>query len=372
MPIHWLSDSQALNEAANAGKQDYGSSGESIQGSRIQQLEVRFDESIAAADVTQTSLNGGSLTQSGALGLISSSGDPNGLMRVQTNGTLRYSPGRELYLAGTFAVNAIPTSSNTTVRFGAFDDNDGIWFGFIGPNPVVATRLAGIDTIIPRTDWNLDPLDGTEGSKFTRAHDDEPIDFTKINIFRVRWLHYGTGCIAFDVMSPDGRWVTFHCIRRPNTSGSLTIANTNLPIRSEVEKIGADTQDVIVKHGCWDAGTVENSVSFSLEELRGRKYVSSVANANVSGDIYAVTSGRNLRVSSMVLSINNTGGQAGIVNIRDGAAGTILETVYVNSQNITNMSISYNISKRASNGVYAEIVTGTLAYAISITGYETD
>lgn len=371
MPTHWLSDSQALNQAANAGKQDYGSSGESINGSRIQQLQVKFDEPVASADVTTTTLNGGSVSQVAGLGYLSSSTSANGLIRVQSNGTLRYSPGRELYFAGTLALDALPTSANTAIRFGAFDDNDGIWIGFVGSEPVVATRTGGVDTVIPRSQWNMDLLDGNEDSRFTRENDDEPIDFTKINIFRVRWLHYGTGCISYEVMNPDGRWTQFHCIRRPNTSGVLSVANTNLPLRSEVVKVGADAQDVVVKHGCWDAGTVEDPVSFSLDELRGRKYVSSVATASASGVVHTNTAGRSLRIATANISVNNTSGQAGILNLRDGIAGTLLESVYVNSQNITNLSISYPVSKRASVGVYVEI-TGSLTYAVSVTGYETD
>lgn len=372
MSRHWYDNNQALNEIAWGGKQSFSSNGETLSGSRIQQLQVKFDQALASADVTTTTNNGASTSSAAGLVTMATGTGGTATCRIQTNNVLRYSPGRELYFAGTFEMVALPTSTNTAARFGAFDDNDGIWIGFVGPTAYIATRTGAVDTTVAQSSWNLDTLTGTSGSLFTRNYVPEAIDFTKVNLFRVRWLHYGTGAIVFEVMSPDGSWVAFHMIRRPNATAALTVTTTRLPLRAEVVKTSSDAQNVQMKHGCWDGGTVEDAVSFGQDELRGRKYVSTVLAAATSATVYVVTTGRALRMANLVLSVNNTAGQAGQLSIRDGAAGTLLESVYVNSQNITNLSIPYSVNKRVATAVYAEVVSGTLAYTVSVTGFETD
>ncbi len=177
--------------------------------------------------------------------------------------SLLYDPGFEIYVEFT-ATFTTPTSANTYQRIGLYNSTQGFWIGYSGTSFVVATRNSGVDTTIAKASWNVDTLTGAANSLFTRNGTPEAINFNNLNIFRIRFGWLGAGPILFEVMSPDGQWITFHRISYPNSSANPSIASPTLPITVEVNASAADTTNYTITSACWAAGTTDGHESDTL------------------------------------------------------------------------------------------------------------
>lgn len=76
---------------------------------------------------------------------------------------------------------------------------------------------------VAQSAWNVDVMDGS-GS--TSNPSGVLLDQTKLNVFQIVYPYLGAGTIRFGVMSPDGRFITVHRLRYPN---SAVIANQRNP-----------------------------------------------------------------------------------------------------------------------------------------------
>ncbi len=127
---------------------------------------------------------------------------------------------------------ALPTGTQV-VRWGLFDEVNGVFFGVDGTSSFVGIRRAGVDTVIPQASWNVDPLDGTGPSGAT-------LDLSKGNIFQIDFTWYGYGVIEFRVVIPDPTTLAQEVItvNRYSPSGETSLADPNLPLRAEVNNGG--------------------------------------------------------------------------------------------------------------------------------------
>ncbi|WP_175617412.1 MULTISPECIES: hypothetical protein [Paenibacillus] len=122
-----------------------------------------------------------------------------------------------------------PTGSQV-VRWGAFDDQNGLFFGQSVANGIfVAIRRASVDTVIPQTSWNADKLDGTGPSGIT-------LNLSEGNIFQMVFTWYGYGVIEFRVVLPNATTLAQEVItvHRFSPSGQTSLADPNLPLRAEI------------------------------------------------------------------------------------------------------------------------------------------
>lgn len=126
-----------------------------------------------------------------------------------------------------------PTGTQV-VRWGLFDDQNGLFFGQSVANGIfIAVRRAGFDTIIPQASWNVDTLDGTGPSGAT-------LSLAKGNIFQILFTWYGYGVIEFRVVIPDPTTLAQEVItvQRFSPSGQTSLADPNLPLRAEISNSG--------------------------------------------------------------------------------------------------------------------------------------
>lgn len=225
-----------------------------ITSKRLNQIEVDFSTSGAVASRFNTVTSGtGTNTLSNGLLTLSTGTGTTALAKGTSFNRTTYVVGHEIFAC--FSVTfTTPTSVNSYQRVGLYDDTDGFYIGYNGTTFGVTRRSAGVETFIPRSAWD-DQLTGTTGSFFQRSEVAEAIDFTKTNVYRIRFGWYGGGEIIFEVYSPDGKWVIFHKIRFPNSSTGTSVQNPNLPLRGEVSKTSADAVSLSVTSGAWVAGT---------------------------------------------------------------------------------------------------------------------
>lgn len=261
------------NSLYDASGKEYFNSvfGDRIIGKRKAKFSANFNYPTDSRVVTNTTLNGGTVSLALNLLNLSTGTASNGVARVQTLENLRYFAGREAELMATakFTLGV----ANSSQRAGLFDDQDGMWIGYSGINFGVGVRKGGNDTFVAQTSFNKDKLDGNGKSGFL-------IDTTKLNIFRVSYGYLGIAPICFQVYGGiDRGWITFHVYDITNISTGTHINKPYLPVRSEVINNG-NTTNIVLQSGSLYAGTIDgdgNAVDASSREFSYKRSASQTA-----------------------------------------------------------------------------------------------
>ncbi len=230
--------------------------GVSVTGRRNNEIELSFFDSFDTNLITNTTAAGGSATISGGHARYRTGTNVNGAARGETVYKCNYRPAHEEYA---FFTAAFTTGvANSFQRIGIYDTNNGAFIGYEGTSFGVTLRSATVDTTIARASWNGDPLDGSVGSIFTRAGTPEAINLNYSNLYRIRFAWLGSASFLFEVFSPDGKWVTFHTIRIPNSQLAPSMETPNLPMKIECVKSADGVTDLSIYTACWAAGTTSD------------------------------------------------------------------------------------------------------------------
>jgi hypothetical protein len=232
--------------------------GSAVSGSRYNQVEIDFSttDPDAVSGLTVTKTVGGNASNSSGQALFTTGTNTNSGIKAVTDTSVTYRPHAETFVAFTAIFTAGIASSYQ--RIGLYDDNNGFFIGYEGTSFGVTKRSGAVDTTTAKASFSEDTLSGQTGSGYTRNGTPEAIDFTKDNLFRIRFGWLGAAPIYFEVFSPDGEWVVFHKIKHPNTAAVPTIQNPNLPITLDVQKSGAGSGILAINTACWAAGTTSN------------------------------------------------------------------------------------------------------------------
>ena len=231
---------------------------------RINQVEINFSSAFDSSILTIATSGTGTATQgSGKASFSSGTGVTADSSGVSIQSIL-YRPGHESYVYFTAAWTT-PTNANSWQRIGAMDAafgtaSNGFYMGYEGTSIRASIRQNSVDT---HQAFNGDPLDGSTSSIFTRAGVLEAIDFTKLNVYRIRWSWFGAAPVVWQVLSPDGTWVTFHTYRNPNTQLVPSIYQPNLFVAIDVNKASSDATNLIMTTACWAAGTTNDQIKIT-------------------------------------------------------------------------------------------------------------
>lgn len=152
---------------------------------------------------------------------------------MQTFEYFRYQPGKSLVIAMTFVAD--PQQTNTDMRIGYFDDNNGVFLELTGAstiNVVRRTKTSGsvVNNRVAQADWNMDKLDGSGVSKVV-------LDLTKGQLLWIdlQWLSEGLIHIGFDI---GGELIYIHEFEGANVLDVPTLTTANLPVRWEIVNTG--------------------------------------------------------------------------------------------------------------------------------------
>jgi len=196
-------------------------------------------EKILTENFSPVALDGGYVTynntrHSVSIGVDHTVDPTNGFSSCSSNQYHHYIAGASHLYAATALLNSPATSGNTR-RWGLFDANNGFFF-VLGTGGVDATDATGFgvvvrnnmpeaaqkDTIIPRSEWNGDKLDGTGDSKAT-------IDLAQANLFWIDIQWHGAGRVRFGVYI-DGQRVVCHSYYQGNNYAYAMSQSASLPI----------------------------------------------------------------------------------------------------------------------------------------------
>lgn len=216
-------------------------------------IDCQFFRDDPNAILSITTANGGTATQTVGMAQFASSTATSGAVTGESLDKVSYHPGAEIYALFTAAfLDGGLTAANQYV--GYYDANNGFFIGYTGTSFGVTVRNGASDTTVAKASWNVDTLEGTAGSKFTRNGTPEAINLALLNVFRIRFGWLGVAPVNFEVLSPDGEWVLFHQIKQPNLAASPHIQNADLPMRLEIVKTAAGATNLRVNTACWGAG----------------------------------------------------------------------------------------------------------------------
>jgi hypothetical protein len=294
-----------------------------IIGTRNNQLEVDFSgtdpDTISLLTVTKT--NGGDASNGGGQATFETGTNTNGEIRAITNRTVTYHPHAENYAA--FSAIFSAGLANTFQRIGLYSDTNGFFIGFEGTSFGVTKRSNSIDDTTPQASFNVDTLTGESGSKYTRNGTPEALDTTKDNLYRVRYGWLGAAPIYYEILSPDGEWVTFHIIKHPNTTNTPTIEEPNQPLRVHIKKTTAGATNLSIKTACWAAGT-----SSDLQKITSTLYDDTLA-----------------KTVRSVITGQTTAGGGGYVNVKVNPSGALTtETSITSAVQPTPLALRYDNS----------------------------
>ncbi len=131
--------------------------GYNISDSRTSHILVQFQYNINSIDITDASVNDGTITQSDAMAVFTTSTTSNGRAIGTSVRHLRYLPGHEGYgiFTALFQNKGVADSTQFT---GIFNSDDGYYLGFDGVDFVVGFRRGGTDTTTTQADFNINKI----------------------------------------------------------------------------------------------------------------------------------------------------------------------------------------------------------------------
>lgn len=281
-------------------------------------IDIQFFRAAPGSLLTVTTANSATATSNVGGALFASSTNTNGSVQGVTTETTTYKSGSEVYAMFTASFTAGIASSY--MRIGLYDANNGFFIGYEGTTFGVTVRNNAVDTQVAKASFSEDDLTGSATSLFTRDGTPEAIDLTKLNVFRIRFGWLGSAPCFWEVMSPDGHWVTFHKTLFPNLQTTPSVRSADLPITLDITKTGAAATDLQIQTDCWGAGT-----SAGTQEAQSDKIAFSTTTVLAGGATYSsgllALSPKYSQVQTQVLA-----SKAGTINIYwySDAAGTDL------------------------------------------------
>lgn len=155
-----------------------------------------------------------------------------------------YIPGRGQVIITTAIFGIGKNNCNQYIGYG--DDNDGLFFAMQGEKFGIVTRTStsgtAVDTFIPMTEFNIDPLDGFGPSE-------HKIDITKAQIFYIDFQWLGVGRVRFCVVK-NGIVIPVHQMLNTNNTSVVYMRTPSLPVRFEIINTGTTTGSTVLESIC--------------------------------------------------------------------------------------------------------------------------
>jgi len=207
------------------------------------------------------SANGGSVSFNASQGLMELNvTNTAGASAIrETTKVFSYQPGKSLLVMNTFVMAS--SATNLRQRVGYFGDQNGIYFQLDDGDISIVKRslVTGsiVESVVSRSNWNGDKLDGTGSSGIV-------LDITKAQILWMdfEWLGVGTVRVGFCI---NGQFIVCHSFHHANILDSTYITTASLPLRYEITNKAATSGSKTLKQIC---STVISEGGYELRGLQ--------------------------------------------------------------------------------------------------------
>lgn len=194
-----------------------------------------------------------------------------------------YQPGKSLLVMNTFIFGA--AKANLRQRVGYFGAANGLYFEREGTDLYFVERssVTGllVNTRVPQSQWNQDPLDGTGPSGIT-------LDASKSQILYmdIEWLGLGTCRLGFII---NGQFIPAHNFNHANLTTTTYITTASLPLRYEIENLGVTESWSTLKQVC---STVISEGGYELRgaQLSAGTPITTPRTLTTAGTLYPIVS----------------------------------------------------------------------------------
>jgi hypothetical protein len=167
--------------------------------------------------------------------VVMSTRQRNDIVIRQTKHHFNYQPGKSIQA---FFTGKMHPEEGIIKRAGLFQSlssipyhpSDGMYLEVTTTEPSFNIVKDGQVTSIPRSQWNVDRLDGTGHSRCT-------VDFTAAQIFIIDYEWLGLGRVRFGFMQA-GKVYYAHYVEHKNSLDRPYITSPNQPVRYEIRQIG--------------------------------------------------------------------------------------------------------------------------------------
>jgi len=159
---------------------------------------------------------------------------------VQTKELIKYHTGTGIVARFT---SLFDPSVGSYQFIGPADENDGLLCGFVDNSYCVVRRRNGVDNITYQDSFNIDTLDGVNGITNPSGL---TIDFTKGNVYQIKYQWLGFGAVKCSIEDRDGDIELYHTIQYANANTGVSVVSPSYPIR-------------------WEIGNTSNSGSLTLK-----------------------------------------------------------------------------------------------------------
>ncbi len=212
-----------------------------------------YDELFSVEAVSGGASNYQPVTSSTVLAVTASSGSS---VTRTTNRYHYYQPGSSNYVKMTIGCTDTGKAGNRR-RWGAFDDDDGLFFELDGMTLNVVIRSStgtAVETKVPQSAWNHDKADGTGLSGLT-------LNIANINVY---WLDYqwlGAGRVRFGCFAPTGERIVLHAFENAGTHPQAYMRTGTLPLRTQNVNHATTSGSSELREGClaiYTEGTFED------------------------------------------------------------------------------------------------------------------
>lgn len=199
----------------------------------------------------------------------------------QTFQRFNYQPGKSFLVIATGVLNVSGGGTGITRRIGYYDDNNGLFFENRDGYYYIMERSyasgAPVDTAVSRSNWNIDPMDGTGPCRIN-------LDFSKVQIFVIDFEWLGVGRVRYGYVI-DGKAYFCHETNHANLSSNVYMSTPNLPLRYEIINNGsgvASSMDQICSTVIIEGGNQNTGI------VRGASTNGTQVDADVADTVYAV------------------------------------------------------------------------------------
>jgi hypothetical protein len=334
--------------------------GDEVVGTREDLISIQFPYGISTYDTVSSTGSGGSVSSSNSMAIISSGTNPTGSAQLQSKRTLRYRAGHEAYVffSAMFNNGGVATS---TQWIGLLDSANGVAVGFNNTTFSVLYRNNGVNTIVPQSSFNIDPLDGTGASGFT-------LNPQTLNVYRIAYGWLGASPIRYQILAENGEWITFHQIISNNAISSPIFSNPMIPVTAQVTKTAGAT-NIILSTASWNAGIIGEPSNAS-----SRYFAAESGIVNVTGSvspteqhILTVRNKSTFQSQSNKIGVRITLFSASNINFNNGA-NTFLrlrKSATVTGTSFTDVNTANSVMEYSTAGTY-QAGTGSLQMAFAL------
>lgn len=211
--------------------------GHAVTGNRVVQAQSNFRYNISPSDYFTETVNSGNYGVDRGKGFVET-GTNSGTARVYDKQTVRYRTGTE---AGMYFTAAFPErDTDSQLRAGMFDSNDGVFIGHDGSEYTITLRSFGTDNTVPRGSWR-DPLDGSGASS-------EKFTLETLSVFHISYGYLGQAPITIEALGKNG-WIKIHEFTFFDSQTDVNLQSPVLPPRIEAESTGS--VNARVESGSW-------------------------------------------------------------------------------------------------------------------------